>query len=99
MARVARAHAELESAEKQLSLFRDGLVPELEHGLGLIERAYQAGELDVLRVAMLRDRLLAAERDVLLAHAEYERRLILLEAAAGGDPRRPMAAGATGGAR
>jgi outer membrane protein, heavy metal efflux system len=82
-AQVVRAHAELSSAEQQLALFRQGMLPELELGLELIERAFRAGELDVLRVALLRDRLLLAERDVVLAHAEYERRLILLEAAVG----------------
>ena len=82
-AQVVRAHAELGSAERQLALFREGMLPELEQGLELIERGYRAGELDVLRVALLRDRLLLVERDVVLAHAEYERRLILLEVAVG----------------
>jgi len=82
-ARVQRAHADALAAEQQLALFTEGLLPQLAQGLSLIERAYAAGELDAIEVALVRERLLGAERDAVEARAEYERCWVVLQEAVG----------------
>jgi cobalt-zinc-cadmium efflux system outer membrane protein len=83
LARLARAHAELEVAVERVGLARAGVLPALEESLTLLQRGFDAGELPLFEVSFARERFLAAQRDAIAAHGEYCRALAELEYAVG----------------
>ncbi|MFW6087600.1 MAG: TolC family protein, partial [Myxococcota bacterium] len=61
------------------------LLPALEEGLRMLERAHELGEIDVMQVAGATDRLLRAQEDALQAYEDYHEAAASLEAAVGTD--------------
>jgi outer membrane protein TolC len=84
-ARIARAHAELQSAAERLRLTTDLVGPALEQSLTLLGRGFDAGEIPLIDVAVVRERFLQNQRDALQAHLDYYQALVELEDAAGVD--------------
>lgn len=68
---VARAHTRLVAARKRVQLFAGGAQPELEQNLAFLRRGVDTGEFSLLDVAVVRERFLAAERNALMARADY----------------------------
>jgi cobalt-zinc-cadmium efflux system outer membrane protein len=100
-ARIAHAHAELQSAAGRLALFTASVTPSLEDSLALLRRGFDAGEIPLLDIAVARERFLQAQRDALRAHADYHRARAELESAMGAElpaasasPRHPSPGGA-----
>lgn len=83
--RIARAHAELSSASERLALFTSSVSPSLEDSLALLRRGFDAGELPLLTIAVARERFLQAQRDALVAYADYYRALAEMESALGSE--------------
>jgi outer membrane protein TolC len=82
-ARVAEAHARLGNAAERMAVFEQAVAAPLEDSLGLLRRGLEAGELPLLDVLSARERLLAARKAELDAHADYYRAWSELEDAAG----------------
>lgn len=82
-AQVAEAHAALLAAEARITLFTTSVEPRLEDGLQLLQRGFDAGELQLLSVTTARERFLAARVRVLDAYDDYYRAFAELEYAVG----------------
>lgn len=80
---VSRAHGAFVTAAGRLALFTSSVEPALEDGLALLQRGFEAGEIGLLELAVVRERLVAARRDALGARADYENALADLELAVG----------------
>lgn len=83
--RITQAQIVLSAAAARLALYDRRVAPSLERGLALLERGFQAGELPLSTVTVARERFLSAERDALVAYAEYFRAQAELELAVGTD--------------
>jgi cobalt-zinc-cadmium efflux system outer membrane protein len=83
--RVARAAAAVEAAAARAAVFGRDLLPALEEGLAKLRRAFELGEIGVLELAQLRERLLRTQQDALDSLAAYYAALAELEALSGVD--------------
>ena len=84
--RLHRLASTLDAAAAQLERYREELLPAVAVHLEQLERAFQIGEVDVLRVAGARERVLAAELEALAACEEYFGAVAALADAIGADP-------------
>ena len=81
--RIATAHAAMQSSYERLQLVRTTLSVPLDETLALVQRGFDAGEIPLLDVLLVRERLLRARGEALDAEADYARARIALEAALG----------------
>lgn len=81
--RISQAQIVLGTTAARLALYTARVAPSLERGLALLERGFQAGELPLSTVTVARERFLSAERQALIAYAEYYRAQAELELAIG----------------
>jgi cobalt-zinc-cadmium efflux system outer membrane protein len=95
-AELAHAHAAADVAARRIEAFGSEVIPAFEGNLALLERAYELGEIDLLRVMVARGRFLDIEREALSAYDDYFASVARLEALLGaevwedashGDPR------------
>ncbi len=84
-ARIARAHVAVSTAVERVRAYGTRIIPQFEETLGLLERALQLGEIDVLELSVASRRLLEVQREALGARADYHRALAELEAAVGAE--------------
>lgn len=84
-ARVARAHAELDAAAARVALLAQSSRPSLASALELLQKGFEAGEVELDDLIDGRERLLEAERAVLEATADYYRARADLESASGAE--------------
>lgn len=98
-ARLARAHAALASATERIALLTTSGVPPVEEALALSMRGFDAGEVPLVEVVTLRERLLAVRLELLEAYEDHGRALADLEFAAGTDLSRAPAAARPGAPR
>ena len=82
---VTRAAAAVDSAVEQLELLEAGATPAMERSLSLVHRAYEAGQIDILEVSQIRERVLATRGAAVAAREEYFRALFELELLVGTD--------------
>jgi outer membrane protein, heavy metal efflux system len=82
-AEVVEAHAALVAAEARIQLFTTAVEPQLEDGLQLLQRGFDAGELPLLGVTAARERFVAARVRALDAYDDYYRAFAELEYAVG----------------
>jgi outer membrane protein, heavy metal efflux system len=68
---LARAHAALVAAARRIALATSMVLPSLDESLTLVRRGFEAGEIPLLDVSDLRERLLDSRRAALEAHADY----------------------------
>jgi cobalt-zinc-cadmium resistance protein CzcA len=80
---LARAAAAVDAAAEQLELLETGALPSVERSLSLVMRAYEAGQIDLLEVSQMRERLLSTRSAAVAVREEYFRALAELEALAG----------------
>jgi cobalt-zinc-cadmium resistance protein CzcA len=81
--RLARAAAEVDAAAERIELLEAGALPAVERSLSLVLRAYEEGQIDILEVSQVRERLLATRAEMLAVREEYFDAVIELEALAG----------------
>jgi cobalt-zinc-cadmium efflux system outer membrane protein len=82
-ARIAQAHADMQSSYERAALLQKSANAPLEDSLQLLQRGFDSGEIPLLEVAVARERFLQAQRDTLDAYADYYRARAQLEDAVG----------------
>lgn len=84
--RVARAARELDAAASGVEAYEDAILPSLEDDLALLERAYELGELGIVEVSVVQERLMQTQAEALDAYEAYVEAVVELESAVGVDP-------------
>lgn len=84
-ARVARATEAVNAASQRVAVYGGDIVPTFERNLTLIRKAFELGEIDVLKVLVARERFLDVQRDALGAYQDYFDALAALEAVVGSE--------------
>ncbi|HMJ12464.1 MAG TPA: TolC family protein [Polyangiaceae bacterium] len=81
--RLRRAYAAAESARQRVELYRGSVLPSVGDSLGLLGRAFAAGEISLSMLTTARERLLDSRQRALRAGSDYYRALAELEALSG----------------
>lgn len=76
---LMQATSALDAAARRVSLYRTGVVEQLERNLTLLERAYELGEVDIHQVSQTRERLLTATGQYIDARITYYETTAILE--------------------
>ncbi len=82
---LVRAAIVLEAAVERVELYANGVVPQLEENLTLLERAYELGEVDVHQLSQTRERLLDAMGRYIDARVAYYDAVATLEGLVGAE--------------
>lgn len=80
---LAQAHVDLNAATDRVALYAEGIMPQLEKNLALLERAYDLGEVNVHQVSQTRQRLLTAAGRYLDARVAWYTQMTVLEGLVG----------------
>ncbi len=83
--RIADAHTGVEVAVRRIVAFGEGVLPDFEGNLDLLERAFELGEIDLLEVMVARGRFLEIELEALAAYESYFASVAKLEATLGAE--------------
>lgn len=83
--RVARAFAAVDAGARRMAVYGREVLPTFERNLKMIQRAFEAGKIDVLQVMVARGRFLEIQRQSLDAHEDYYRAIAALEAVVGAE--------------
>jgi len=83
---VGAAEARVNAAAKQVAMYEESIVPNLESNVDLLQKGYDLGELTVFEVSVARERFFSIQQAVLDAHGEYYRAVAELESALGATP-------------
>ncbi|MCC7540085.1 MAG: TolC family protein [Deltaproteobacteria bacterium] len=84
-ARIARTRGQVVAAARRLRSYGDDILPRFAENLGLLGRAYELGEIDLLELSIGRERFLRIQSDALDAHRDYLVALAALEREVGVD--------------
>lgn len=82
-ARIAEARVRVEAAAQRIEVFGADLMPAFARNLGKLQRAFELGEIDVLQLAQLQERLLVTQDAALVALEDYYDALAELEGLSG----------------
>ncbi len=85
-ARLARLAIEVSTAAEQVQVYQADVLPRFEQNMELLARAFELGEIDLMRLSIARERLLGARLAALDVQAVYYRALAELEAFMGAHP-------------
>ncbi len=83
--RIASAAARVRAAESRTRLFGGELLPALDKNLAKLKRAFDLGEIGVLEVAQIQERILVTQAAALEALDDYYSAVAALEALSGVD--------------
>lgn len=83
--RVARVWTAVDAAARRIAIYGSKVLPTFELNLQLLERAFEAGKIDVLQVMVARGRFLQIQRQSLDAYEDYYRAVAALEAVVGAE--------------
>ena len=81
--RVAQLVARVDAAAERVHIYGQDILPAFEANLAKLQTAYDLGEIDVLELTQIRERLLRSQRDALTAMSDYFRAAAELEQQAG----------------
>jgi cobalt-zinc-cadmium efflux system outer membrane protein len=84
-ARIAAAVARVDAAAERARLYGSDILPAFEANLDKLQRAFELGEIGVLELSQIQQRLLTTQTDALGALDDYYVALAALEALAGAD--------------
>lgn len=84
-ARIAAAVARVNAAAASIDVYGKDILPALEGNLKKLRRAFELGEIDVLQLAQIQQRILVTQQDNLQALDDYYVALAALEALSGVD--------------
>ncbi|MCA9666625.1 MAG: TolC family protein [Myxococcales bacterium] len=84
-ARIARAVAAVRAGAKRIRIYGTKVLPTFGTSLRMLQRAFEAGKIDVLQVMVARGRFLEIQRQALNAYDDYYRAVATLEAVVGSD--------------
>lgn len=77
--RISRSASAVDAAARRLEVYATEILPRFAESLQMLRRGFELGELDLLEVAVARERFMQLQRDALDAFAEYHRALAELE--------------------
>jgi cobalt-zinc-cadmium efflux system outer membrane protein len=83
--RVRRASTAVNGAADRIEIYGRDIAPAFRKNLDLVERAFQAGEIDIFRVTQMRERVLKTQQDAIEAHSDYIEAAARLEGLVGTD--------------
>jgi cobalt-zinc-cadmium efflux system outer membrane protein len=78
---VETAYANLLNTEKIISLYKSGVIPQLEENLNLTQEAYRLGEVGILAVIQEQKKFIEVSDSYLTAQYERQIALVKLESA------------------
>ncbi len=82
---IAEAWTRADAARARVALYAVEIVPGLDETLGLLEKAFSLGEIDLTEVMVGREQVLAARREALLAWRTWFDAVAALEAEVGAE--------------
>lgn len=82
-ARLQEAASAVDAAADRVAIYGTDIVPTAQRNLELVRRAFELGEIDVDRVSLTRERVLASQRQALDAQADYYRAVSELQSLLG----------------
>ena len=82
-ARIARAAVQVNAAADTANLYGTDITPAFERNLSKLQRSFELGEIDILALAQIQERVLRVQQDALGAIATYYQRLAALEGISG----------------
>lgn len=80
-----RVWAERETLDDELKYYFSEIAPKLDRGMELTEKAFRAGQLDILRVLVLQRRILESKREILKKLRDFHRLQVEVKRAAGSE--------------
>lgn len=84
-AQIVQARQRADSGAERARLYGTEILPTLETNLGLLQKAFELGEIDILQVMVAQERFLRTQQDALQAFADYYEAWAELEAIVGGE--------------
>jgi len=82
-ARIAASVVRVDAAAERVALYERDILPAFEGNLYKLNRAFVLGEIDVLKLSLIQQRILVAETDALAASEDYYDAVAALEALSG----------------
>jgi cobalt-zinc-cadmium efflux system outer membrane protein len=83
---IGAAKDRVDATAKQVAMYEESIVPNLESNVDLLQKGYDLGELTVFEVSIARERFFSIQQAVLDAHGDYYRAVADLESALGASP-------------
>ncbi len=84
-ARIERAITRVNASAERVRVFGTDLLPAFEGNLDKLQRAFELGEVDILQLAQIQERILVTQRAALVALEDYYDALAALEGLTGVD--------------
>jgi outer membrane protein, heavy metal efflux system len=84
-AQIVQARQRVEANAKSARVYGAEILPTLETNLGLLQKAFELGEIDIHQVMVAQERFLRTQQDALQAFADYYEAWAELEATVGGE--------------
>lgn len=84
-AQLALAASAVDAAAERAEVYGTEILPTFAKNLAMLERAYELGEIDILEVAVARERFMRVQGDALDAYDDYFQSVADLEALVGAD--------------
>ncbi|MAQ18795.1 MAG: hypothetical protein CMN30_28865 [Sandaracinus sp.] len=81
--RLERLRSAVSAAAERVDAFGEHILPRFEENLTMLRRAFELGEIDLLRVSVALERFLGVQQQALEAHADYFSAIAALEAQVG----------------
>jgi cobalt-zinc-cadmium efflux system outer membrane protein len=81
--RLGAAHAKVDAAAERIEIYGENILPAFEQNLSKLQRAFELGEIDILQLAQIQQRILSVQRQSLRALEDYFDALAALEALSG----------------
>lgn len=85
-ARLEERRSAVEAAAERVRVFGHDVLPNFAASLEELTRAFELGEIDLVRLSFAVERFLSAQREALAAHADYAASVSSLEALLGDEP-------------
>lgn len=82
-ARIGVAHARVNAALARVKIYEADILPAFEENLAKLQRAFELGEIDVLKLSQIQQQILQTQRSALLTVEEYFDAVAALEALSG----------------
>ena len=81
--RLERLRTAVNAAAERVESYGSDILPRFEENLTMLRRAFELGEIDLLRVSVALERFLTVQQQALEAHVDYFAAVAALEAQVG----------------
>ncbi len=83
VARLERLRSAVDAAAERVESYGTDILPRFEENLAMLRRAFELGEIDLLRVSVALQRFLSVQQQAIGAHVDYFSAVAALEAQVG----------------